>query len=264
MPRHPAASTNALPHALSDRFARPRAMVRGAAFGAYAAATLGLYELQRRLTAEADQQALQEGTKRRLCRDVLRLLAVDAHLEGPVPVGPGPRLIVANHRSALDIAVILSWLGGTILSRADLRTWPVLGRLAWRGGTIFVDREDRASGARAIRAMRRELKAGGSVVVFPEGTTFAGDTVRPFRAGAFVAAKGLDVELVPVGLAYAPGSEYVQSSFVEHVGAVAARSSNRVAAVVGPGFHVDASTSAVAEECQRRVQALVDVARTRV
>ena len=44
------------------------------------------------------------------------------------------------------------------------------------------------SGAGAIRAIQHELERGQTIVLFPEGATFAGDELRPFPGGAFIAA----------------------------------------------------------------------------
>ena len=125
----------------------------------------------------------------------------------------GARLVVANHRSPLDVTLLLSRFGGCCLSRADLGEWPVVGRAARRAGTIFVDRDDRRSGAAAIRQIRTRLRAGRTVILFPEGTTSRGDRVRSFQAGALAAARGLDVEVVPVGLAYPSALEFDGESF---------------------------------------------------
>lgn len=171
------------------------------------------------------------------------------------------RLVVANHRSPFDIGVLLSLFGGHALSRADLASWPVLGLAARRAGTIFVDREDGASRAAALRTIRRRLAAGASVLVFPEGATFEGDEVRAFQAGAFAALRGLDVELVPVGLAYDPGAEFVEESFVRHVVRVAGRPVTRCVVNIGTARPASGRPQELATTLQREVQELVAQAR---
>ena len=175
-----------------------------------------------------------------------------------------PRLIIANHRTALDIGILLHELGGSFLSRADLRDWPLVGKVAREADTIFVDRANRSSGASAIRAMRRRLRGGKSVMVFPEGVTCRGDVVQPFQAGAFVAVRGLDVDIVPVGLAYPHGIEYVDQTFVEHVGRLAARRRTMVGVAVGEPIRAEGKPSEIAQHCHREVQALVYRAREHV
>jgi 1-acyl-sn-glycerol-3-phosphate acyltransferase len=178
-----------------------------------------------------------------------------------IPVQRGPRVVVSNHRSPFDIGVLLSLFGGHALSRKDLENWPVLGLAARRAGTIFVDREDAGSGAQAIRAIRRRLAEGASILIFPEGGTFVGDTVRPFKAGAFAALRGLDVDIVPVGLAYDDGAEWDNEGFVEHVLRVAGRPVTRCAVSVGPVMKAEGRSQHLAERVHGHVQAQVETAR---
>ena len=82
---------------------------------------------------------------------------------------------------------------------------------------MFVDRVGRGERRhRRARDPQAPQVAGQTVIVFPEGTTFAGDEVRPFHAGAFVAALRTGAEIVPVGLAYQRGSgaAFVDESFL--------------------------------------------------
>ena len=102
--------------------------------------------------------------------------------------GTTGRMVVSNHRSMLDILVLLAAFGGHLLSRDDLARWPVIGRLAPYAGTLYVDRSSTASGSAAMLAMISRLREGRSLTVFPEGTTYPDDTVRDFHAGAFAAA----------------------------------------------------------------------------
>lgn len=216
----------------------------------------------RRLADGGAQEQIFERYMRRWTAGLLRMFAVDLTIVGELPPTPsGPRMIVSNHRSALDIGVLLTHFGGSLLSRADLRDWPLLGIAARQAQTIFVDREDARSGAQAIRAIREQLQRGRTISVFPEGTTFAGDEVRPFNAGAFAAARKLGVEYVPVGVAYPPGCEFVEPSFVEHLSAVAQRPRTPVVMVVGEPQRIEARAHAVAQQLHAEVQALVDRAR---
>ncbi len=245
------------------------------AFAAYCVLALAVFEITRLFTSDYD--AHRERAKRKIAGRVLDILGVERARSGASEdtgerarllerrgrgaSSPLPRLIVSNHRTALDIGVLMSELGGSFLSRADLAEWPVAGRMARRANTIFVDRQSRGSGAMAIRTIRRRLRDGGTVIVFPEGTTYAGDDVRPFRGGAFVATKGLPTEILPVGLAYPPGVEFVDQGFVEHIRSVAARPFTKVQVVVGLPFRCEGTTSEVAEKTHEIVQELVLEAR---
>jgi lyso-ornithine lipid O-acyltransferase len=196
---------------------------------------------------------------------LVRVFGVDLRVTGePITEPTRGRLVVAAHRSPLDIIILLERFGGTVLSRADVRDWLVLGPAAYHGGTIFVDRDDERSGVKAIREIRRRLQNGQTVIVFPEGTTVRGDDVRPFAGGAFAAVRGLDAELVPVGVAYESGCEWVDESFGQHLARVAQRPVTRVGLCIGEArraSEVGRDREAMAAAMQVEVQALVHRAR---
>ena len=115
--------------------------------------------------------------------------------------------------------------------------------------------------------MREQLARGQTVCIFPEGTTFSGDEVRPFHPGAFLAAGRLDVDIVPVGLAYAAGSDvaFRDETFGQHLSRVAASPGTRVVVSVGAPLHAPngARPAVVAEAARAAVEAEVKRARSR-
>jgi 1-acyl-sn-glycerol-3-phosphate acyltransferase len=259
----------------------------------WTAALVGVANLRQRVARRrrpeaaraAVDQAIFDEIVQTWARGVLRLAGVRLVIEGTVPrprpfppaandagrepgaagAGGPALLVVANHRTALDIPVLLSLFRGSVLSRGDLQHWPLLGHAAKRAQTIFVgEAGDRVAGARAIRQMRTHLQQGRTVCVFPEGTTVAGDAVLPFQAGAFVAARGLDVHVVPVGLAWPGGVEYTESEFLAHVNNVAGKRRIPVAAVIGearPLAAIAEKTETIATRMRDEVQTLVERAR---
>lgn len=228
---------------------------RGAALATHTVLTAARYEIERTL---APRPRLEADTKKRLGLGVLRSIGMDVRVDGSLGSGERGRLVVANHRSAFDIALLLAYADDPImLSRGDLAEWPVLGRLAKHGDTLFVDRDDRANGAKAIRAMRRVLASARTLCVFPEGTTHADPEVRPFQGGAFAAAHGLDVDVIPVGIAYSAGLEFVQPSMGAHVRHVMEQPTLRAALVVGEPMSSHAKRSSeLAKRAHAEVAAL--------
>lgn len=93
---------------------------------------------------------------------------------------PGPYIVVANHRSSLDILVLLAYLGD--MGCVDLR-WilkrqlffaPAVGRSCLETGCAYVARG--GDPADILRVRRCAATAGhddASVVIFPEGTRYA-------------------------------------------------------------------------------------------
>lgn len=243
---------------------------RAAGFAGVTATLLPLYLARMRLArarGEAERP-LRDAWIHRWTTQLLRLFDIQVELE--TTLGPPPaagRLVIANHRSAIDIGVLLGTFGGRMVSRADLSGWPLLGAAARAVGTLFVDRQKAQSGAATIRMIKDALRSGDTVLLFPEGTTFAGDEVRPFHAGSFLAVSHTQAEIVPVGLAYSRDSDaaYVDTTFVQHLGRIARSEHTRVAVAVGEPMRAgDDKTKVLAAKCQARVQELVHEARRRV
>jgi 1-acyl-sn-glycerol-3-phosphate acyltransferase len=240
---------------------KARAIVRTGAFFGFSAGVLTAYEIRRVMTSAFGQDALTNRYRSRLTNGVLRLFGAELLLRGPQS-HRGGALVVANHQSALDIGVMLSVFPGVLVSRHDVADWPLLGRLAKHGDTIFVDREDRRSGAAALREIRRRAKEGRTVVAFPEGRTFPGDSVHEFHPGAFAAVRSLGVPTIPVGLAYSPAVAYGGDSFGKHIAKIAARKRTRVAVQLGEPLPPDLDARSAASAARSKVEALVYDART--
>lgn len=142
---------------------------------------------------------------RRWARAVLRAFGVRVHVHGrPAPPAGGPALVVANHVSWLDIPLVAAVLPGRMLAKQEVRGWPVLGPLAARGGTLFLDRDRLRALPGAVRRIADVLARGSRVVVFPEGSTWCGRAQGRFRPAAFQAALDAGAAVQPVRLAYTP------------------------------------------------------------
>lgn len=243
---------------------------RVAAFGALTSAMLATYLAHDRLAGEAERRARRERYLHVWSGALIRLFGIDLRVidesggaGGALPAGATRgRLVVANHRSTIDIGLMLHAFGGHMVSRDDLSRWPLIGPAAASVETIFVDRESTTSGVQAIRTMARYLAMGRSVTVFPEGTTYPDDEVRPFHKGAFVAAKSADAVILPVGLAYGGAdAAYVDETFSEHLGRLAATKVTRVGMVVGPPVTPRANAERTAQAARDVVADLVTRAR---
>ena len=172
------------------------------------------------------------------------------------------RIVIANHRTPLDVLVLMSLFSGHFLANHKTRAAPIVGHAAQKIGTVFVDREDKRSGAQAVRAMRRLLEERRTIVVFPEGTTYRGDLVRPFKGGAFVAASGMShVDVVPVGIAYPPNFEFTGGSLGAHARAFLARAQNPAWVSIGEPIAFPAQRRGVEDRLRDAVQQHVAHAR---
>lgn len=132
---------------------------------------------------------------------LLRVLGIRLRVRGTVP--ERGVFLAANHISWLDIPAIGSLLPAHFVSKAEIRNWPLMGWLAYGGGTVFIPRG--AGRTREIsRQVSERLAAGASVLVFPEGTTSEGSGVRPFFPRLFASAQETACVVQPVAVRYLP------------------------------------------------------------
>lgn len=137
--------------------------------------------------------------KSRWSRQLLEILGVRLDLSGATPAHG---LLIANHISWLDIYAINALAPTIFLSKDEVRHWPLIGWLASRVGTLFLERGSRAAALRAKEHLIAELRAGRLVGVFPEGTTGYGDHVMPFHAALFQSAIDAAVAVMPALIRY--------------------------------------------------------------
>ena len=113
---------------------------------------------------------------------------------------PGPHLIVANHPTLIDIVQLISQLPqADCVIGVDYARNPFLARSATQAGYIT-----NAQGAAVVDACAEKLRAGRTVVLFPEGTRSSVVGMRRFQRGAAHIAIRADVPLVPVVISCVP------------------------------------------------------------
>lgn len=220
---------------------------------------------ERRFTAITPERS--DDYVRRWARAMLRAMHVDVMVDGRRSLSPErSHLVVSNHRSSVDIFVILDLFGGHMLARGDMAKWPGMGQLAQMAGTLFVDRGDSSSRSRAVRQITDHLQKGRTIGVFPEGTTYVDDEVHPFHAGSFLAAHRAGAQVIPVGLAYAdPESCYGDHDFSAHFQKLLVADRTRVSVAIGEPLDTDGLTvHAIRDRAHAAVQHLVHHARARL
>jgi 1-acyl-sn-glycerol-3-phosphate acyltransferase len=163
-------------------------------------------------------------------------------------VPPGPVIFASNHESALDIWVLFKCLprGFRFVAKQELFRIPIFGWYLALGGHVPVDRSNRAHAVASLRRAGATVRAGTSLVVFPEGTRSRDGRIQPFKKGPFVVATEAGVPVIPVAIS---GSGRITPSKViaVHPGRI------RVAA----GDPVDPARFAGRDELLREVRARV-------
>jgi 1-acyl-sn-glycerol-3-phosphate acyltransferase len=114
----------------------------------------------------------------------------------------GPAIFAANHESALDILAVVRAIprGVRFVAKRELFRIPVFGWYLRLGGHVEVDRRDRARAIASLGAAAEKVRAGTSLVVFPEGTRSPDGRIQPFKQGPFVIASRSGVPVVPVAV----------------------------------------------------------------
>ena len=120
------------------------------------------------------------GCQRRMARLIFDLIGFRIEVSGDP--GRGPKIIVSNHISYMDIALLASCLNTSFVGMKEIEGWPLIGSFGVACGSIFIDRSRVGDVLRAGRQMTRVLEQGAHFVIFPEGGAGNGESVRDFHA----------------------------------------------------------------------------------
>lgn len=147
--------------------------------------------------------------QRRWHSGLMRILNIEVRLNGVVPgLSEQNMMLVANHVSWLDIYLLSSVRPARFVSKLEVRSWPIIGWLAYQTGTLFIDRTKRHDTARINDEVATALQRGGCIAVFPEGTTTNGSLLLPFHASLLQPAVHSQSKVWPavIRYVYADGS----------------------------------------------------------
>jgi glycerol-3-phosphate O-acyltransferase / dihydroxyacetone phosphate acyltransferase len=138
-----------------------------------------------------------------------------------VPDG-APVIFAVNHPNALiDPMFLLCFAPRPVsfLAKAPLFTTPLIGWFARRFDTIPVYRKQDNLGTSnrgTFDRARDVLKGGGSIAIFPEGTTHSDSKLRELKTGAarIALGAGIGVLIIPTGLYYTEKKTFRSSALM--------------------------------------------------
>ena len=133
-------------------------------------------------------------------RVLVRLLGITVNFEGQAP--DAPALLVSNHVSWLDIPVLSSVTPMSFIAKREVASWPLFGWMAKLQRSKFINRESRFSTGRSAANINARFQLRDLLVLFPEGTSGDGKTVRSFKSSYFGVVEMTDVPVIPVTLVY--------------------------------------------------------------
>lgn len=139
----------------------------------------------------------------RLGRLAVSLLArggLELTVRWKAPIPNGPKILVANHPSTIDPAILTTLVKDhiNILIHGELFKIPFFGKSLRSCGHIPVSE---GGGAWALEEAGRRLQAGESVVIFPEGEISPADgAFKTIHSGAARLAISTGAPVIPIGI----------------------------------------------------------------
>lgn len=161
---------------------------------------IGLIHHRIKCISTKNTRELRDRMKLNYARIMGKWMGVHTEVIGEIP--PKGVLYLPNHRSYIDILVILEISTASFLAKSEVRKWPIIGYTAKTVDTFFVVRDSKESRAKSLATMMGELRKGYTAVVFPEGTTTNGPYTAPLKYGMFKAAALEKTPVVPLSIEY--------------------------------------------------------------
>lgn len=139
-------------------------------------------------------------------------------VEGEFP--PGPVIIASKHQSAFETFLYPTLCPDSVfVLKRELLWVPLVGWYLKRSGQIAVDRQGGGSAMRRmLAAARKQVEAGLSLIIFPEGTRVAPGRSAPLQPGVRALYSTLKLPVVPVSLD--SGHYWPRNSFLRRSGCI--------------------------------------------
>lgn len=112
-----------------------------------------------------------------------------------------PAVLVGNHQTGLDLAIISRGAPGPLLivAKRELKNIPIFGWFFWMAGNILIDRSNPRAARKQLEDARKLLREKNlNLAIFPEGTRSRDQQMLPFKKGAFHLAVSMGLPIVPV------------------------------------------------------------------
>ncbi len=139
-----------------------------------------------------------------------------------IGAGSRGRMLLANHVSWIDPFALNASVPSRFVAKAEIRAWPLLGKLVTLVGALYIERGRRHAVASMNHRVRDRLRAGETVAVFAEGTTTDGRSLLPFHSNLVAPALEVGAECWPVAVRYSQdGAPSTAAAFIGEMSIVA-------------------------------------------
>ncbi|MCY4541208.1 MAG: lysophospholipid acyltransferase family protein [Rhodobacteraceae bacterium] len=145
-----------------------------------------------------------------------RIAGVRSEVRGQVPSGKA--LICSKHQSFFDILIICSVVERPrFVMKKELRNVPIIGFYGRQIGCIVVDRGTRSEAVAQMLEQAEEFdKAGGQLIIYPQGTRVSPGVSAPYKIGAALLYQRLSCTCHPA--ATNVGLFWPRRSIMRHAG----------------------------------------------
>lgn len=134
---------------------------------------------------------------------VLWIIGVQIETKGLENVNRSESYIfAANHSSLMDIPVLQSTIpvDFRIIYKKELEKVPIWGYGLKKSPYIGIIREDPREAMKSVEEAIESIKAGDSVLIYPEGTRSPDGELQEFKRGAFMMASRSGKPIIPVAI----------------------------------------------------------------
>jgi len=111
-------------------------------------------------------------------------------------------LAISNHTSYIDIIILASLQDFVFITSEEMGSSSFLGNITRNGGCLYTNRKQYVSLPKEIERFARTISEGFKVMLFPEGTSTNGDTVKQFRSSLFQTAYLASCPILPMCIRY--------------------------------------------------------------
>ena len=131
---------------------------------------------------------------------LLGILKVRTEVHGTPMVHAGA--YISNHVSWLDVPLMGCIRFSIFVAKDDVESWPIVGTITKRIGTIFINRANKFSTYRCLPRVEEKIRQDQQVVFFPEGTTSSGQDTLTFYPMFFETISRTQSCIQPVVIRY--------------------------------------------------------------
>ena len=113
-----------------------------------------------------------------------------------------PVVYIANHQGLMDMPIMLGCIPYPkgFIAKIETLKIPIISKWMKFMSCVFMDRKNVKKAVQSIYDGIEKVKAGHSMVIFPEGTRSRGGPVKPFKSGSFKLAFSSGADIVPVSI----------------------------------------------------------------